>query len=43
MNWTCLDLLHIQPKEPWNVFQLNEIFEVRKKNLNFFRLPSSAV
>jgi hypothetical protein len=46
MNWTRLGLLHIQPKAPWNVFKLNEIFEVRK-NLNFFNdyriLPYEAV
>jgi hypothetical protein len=28
MNRTGLGLLPIQPKALWNVFQLNEIFEV---------------
>jgi len=28
----------LQPKEAWNVFNLNEVFEVRKKNLNFFNV-----
>ena len=31
MNWTRLGLLPIRHKEPWNVFQLNEILEVRKE------------